>query len=117
MTGLEWTNRGRRGVPAPRFLGLAASGRLSLEDLEREALTMQPGGIYELMCHPGHLDAQEVSEGRLLAYHAWEGELSALTSPLARSMLESRGVRLIGYRHLEVRDGQLAVRPEVRYGS
>ena len=75
---------------------------------------MQPGGIYELMCHPGHFDAEEVTDRRLLAYHDWEGELGTLTSPSARALLESRGVRLIGYRHLEVHDGQLAVRPGVR---
>ena len=117
MKGLEWANRGGRGIPAPRFLGLAASGRLTLEALEREVLAMRPGGIYELMCHPGRFDANEVSDRRLLSYHDWEGELSALTSPSARALLESRGVRLIGYRHLEVRDGRLAVRPEAHDGS
>jgi chitin disaccharide deacetylase len=117
MKGLEWANRGLRGIPAPRFLGLAASGRLTLQDLEREVLAMQPGAIYELMCHPGHLDTKEVGDRRLLAYHHWEGELGVLTSPAARALLEGRGVRLIGYRHLELRDGRLAVRPEVHGGN
>jgi len=117
MKGLQWANRGGRGIAAPRFLGLAASGRLGLPDLQREVESMQPGGIYELMCHPGHFDANEVSDRRLLAYHDWEGELNTLANPSARSLLASRGVRLVGYRHLEVRDGQLALRPGALGGS
>jgi chitin disaccharide deacetylase len=70
---------------------------------------MQPGEVYELMCHPGRRDLQEVSDPRLLGYHDWEGELATLTDPAARSLLESCGVRLIGYRHLKLRDGQLVV--------
>jgi chitin disaccharide deacetylase len=116
MKGLEWTNRGERDAPAPLFLGLAASGRLAHEDLEREVLAMQPGGFYELMCHPGHFDPDEVSDPRLLAYHDWEGELGTLTHPAARQLLKQRGVRLIGYRHLKLRDGRLVVSPEVRHG-
>ena len=117
MKGLEWANRGERAPTAPHFLGLGASGRLTLEDLEREVQTMQAGVVYELMCHPGRFDAQEISDHRLLDYHDWEGEFGAMTSPSARALLERRGVRLIGYRHLEMRDGQLAVRPEVLGGN
>lgn len=116
MKGLQWANRGLRANPAPRFLGLAASGRLALVDLDHEVQSMQPGKIYELMCHPGRFDAQEVDDRRLLAYHDWEGELGTLTHPSARALLESRGVRLIGYRHLAICDGQLIVRPEVHGG-
>ena len=67
------------------------------------------GEIYELMCHPGEFDAQEVTDARLLRYHDWQGELSALTSPAARELLHRYRVRLIGYRHLAVRDDRLVV--------
>jgi chitin disaccharide deacetylase len=117
MKGLEWVNRRECPPPAPRFLGLVGSGRLTLEDLEREARVMQPGAIYELMCHPGRFDAQEVGEHPSLSYHDWEGEFAAMTSPSARAMLARRGVRLIGYRHLEMRDGKVAVLPEVPGGD
>ena len=66
------------------------------------------------MCHPGSPDAQEVSDPRLLAYHDWQGELATLTNPAARTLLDGRGVRLIGYRHLELCDGRLSARPEAR---
>jgi len=62
-----------------------------------------------LMCHPGEFDAQEVSDSRLVRYHDWQGELSALTSPAVRELLYRHGVRLIGYRHLDVRDDRLVV--------
>jgi hypothetical protein len=117
MRGLGWLNQGKLGMQAPCFLGLAASGRLALRDLEREVLAMQAGEIYELMCHPGRFDAQEINDPRLLDYHDWEGELGALTSPKARALLGGRGVRLIGYRDLEIHDGKLAVRPAVRGGN
>lgn len=77
---------------------------------------MQRGGIYELMCHRGCFDAKEVSDHRLLAHHDWEGEFNALTGASALAMLESSGVRLIGYRDPEIRDCQLVVRPEAQSG-
>ncbi len=114
MKGLEWANGRGQGTPAPRFLGLGASGRLATEDLARDVQAMQAGEVYELMCHPGSFDAQEVSDPRLLAYHDWEGELATVTSPAARALLDERGVRLIGYRHLELCDGRLSARLEAR---
>jgi hypothetical protein len=112
MKGLEWANGRGQGTQAPRFLGLGASGRLAMEDLARDVQAMQAGEVYELMCHPGSFDAQEVSDPRLLAYHDWEGELATLTNPAARTLLDGRGVRLIGYRHLELCDGRLSARLE-----
>jgi predicted glycoside hydrolase/deacetylase ChbG (UPF0249 family) len=64
------------------------------------------------MCHPGDLDPQEVSDPRLLRYHDWQGELRTLTSPALRELLARSEVRLVGYRHLEVRDDRLVARPE-----
>jgi hypothetical protein len=117
MKGLEWAVGRGHATPAPRFLGLSSSGRLAMGDLERDVLAMRPGQVYELMCHPGSLDSQEVSDPRLLAYHDWEGELATLTNPAARALLDERGVRLIGYRHLELCDGRLSARPEASSAS
>jgi len=93
--------------PAARFLGLEASGRLRIDDLDALTAGLQPGGVYELMCHPGRLSRSEVSDPRLLDYHDWEGELATLTDPRARDLLEQRGIRSVGYRDIEVRDNRL----------
>jgi chitin disaccharide deacetylase len=105
-------NRRRADTPNAHFLGLETSGKLDLPYLERSLSHLRAGEIYELMCHPGEFDAREVTDRRLLRYHDWEGELSTLTSPTTRELLQRHGVRLIGYRRLEVKDGRLVVRPE-----
>jgi len=96
--------------PAARFLGLEASGRLRIDDLDALTADLQPGGVYELMCHPGHLNRSEVSDPRLLGYHDWEGELATLTDPRAKALLEERGVRLLGYRDVVVDGDRLVPR-------
>jgi len=107
MKGLEMAARPHVRAPVAHFLGLEASGRLDGSYFRRAIATLRPGRIYELMCHPGHLDRDEVHDARLLRYHDWEGEFAALTSPDVRALLESKGVRLIGYRHLKVESGRL----------
>ena len=96
--------------PAARFMGLEASGRLGLRDLDALTADLQPGGVYELMCHPGRLDRAEVTDARLLQYHAWEGELAALTDPRAKALLAERGIRLVGYRDIAVSGDRLMPR-------
>src|SRR5256885_17110666 len=93
----------------PAFPGWKAGGKHTLPYLERSLSRLGAGEIYELMCHPGEFDAQEVSDSRLVRYHDWQGELSALTSPAVRELLYRHGVRLIGYRHLDIRDDRLVV--------
>ena len=105
-------NRRHAGGARTQFLGLEASGRLDLDYLARTLPRLRRGQIYELMCHPGEFDAQEVTDARLRRYHDWEGELRTLTSPDARALLNRHRVRPIGYRHLEIRAARLAVRPE-----
>lgn len=107
MQGLALLNRRALDLPAPAFLGMAESGRLSLAALRTMLPRLQAGGVYELMCHPGYRDDAEIDNPRLYGYHDWEGELAALTSPETRALLDGRGIRLIGYRHLERRDGRL----------
>ena len=103
-------NRRTMDAPAPEFLGMEASGRLDLAFLERSVPQLRPGRIYELMCHPGHFDPQEVRDPRLLHYHDWEGEFRALTDPATIELLHRHRVRLIGYRDVDVADDRLVVR-------
>lgn len=107
MKGLAALNAGHLKHPAPVFLGMAESGRFSLEALRGMVPELRPGGVYELMCHPGFRVDAEIDNPRLYAYHDWEGELAALTSSEARDLLASHGVRLIGYRDLVSRDNRL----------
>jgi chitin disaccharide deacetylase len=109
---LETVNRRHMNTSTAHFLGLEASGKLDMQYLQETVSRLRAGRIYELMCHPGDFDPQEVSNPRLLRYHDWQGELRTLTSPALRELLDRRGVRLIGYRHLEVRDDRLVARQE-----
>jgi len=109
---LETINRRHMDTPTAHFLGLEASGKLNMQYLQTTLPRLRAGRVYELMCHPGDFDSQEVSDPRLLRYHDWQGELRTLTSPALRELLARSGVRLVGYRHLEVRDDRLVARPE-----
>ena len=82
------------------FIGASASGRLSMEYFRRKLPRLKPGNVYELMCHPGHFDTDEIQTPSLLAYHAWEQELSVLLSDEFRALCESCGIDLIGFRNL-----------------
>ena len=91
---------------------METSGKLDVPYFERNIPQLCAGRVYELMCHPGQFDAQEVSDPRLRRYHDWEGELSTLTSSAVRELLQRHRVRLIGYRNVEARDGRLVARQE-----
>lgn len=101
--------RARMSAPAPDFLGLDVSGQLDAAYFRRTVPRLRPDRLYELMCHPGRLDSSEVHDPRLLAYHCWEAELRTLIDPDVRKLLDDHGVRLIGYRHVHVNAGRLAV--------
>ena len=105
-------NRPRLTNPAARFLGMGESGKLSTEYLQRRLPKLKPGRVYELMCHPGYYDANEISDSRLLNYHDWKREFDALTNPAVREMLYQYRIRLIGYRHLQIQAGQFVVQDE-----
>jgi hypothetical protein len=89
-----------RGTDCPKLIGLNESGRLNDRSLEQLLRRLKPGGIYELMCHPGYFDASEISDRRLIAYHDWNGEYAALTSPSLMPLLEDLGICLTNYRSL-----------------
>jgi predicted glycoside hydrolase/deacetylase ChbG (UPF0249 family) len=105
-------NRRHADAVAAGFIGMEASGRLTIEYLENAMPRLRGGGVYELMCHPGRFDPQEVTDPRLLGYHDWEGELRTLTGPAVRELLDRCSVRLIGFRHLGVEGDRLVVRAE-----
>lgn len=102
-------NHRRLKKPTTRFLGMGESGRLSLPYLKQRLTKLIPGQVYELMCHPGHYDANEINDTQLLNYHDWEGEFDALTNTLLQDILHENKIRLIGYRHLQIKDSQLSV--------
>jgi predicted glycoside hydrolase/deacetylase ChbG (UPF0249 family) len=111
MLGLAQLNRSKLTCPAPDFVGMADSGRLSLATLQRIVPRLKAGKVYELMCHPGFRVDAEIDNPRLYGYHDWQGELNALSSPEARALLDRYGVRLIGYRDLALHEGKLAATP------
>jgi len=95
--------------PAVLFLGMGKSGRLNLAYLKQKLPKLKPGRVYELMCHPGHYDANEVCNPRLLNYHDWEGELNTLTSPNLKELCRKHNIRIIGYKDVKLQEGQLMV--------
>lgn len=85
---------------AARFLGMGESGRLSLDYLERWIPRLEAGKIYELMCHPGYYDPEEIRDPDLLDYHDWRSEFDVLTDPSLMALLNRHGVILQRYRDL-----------------
>lgn len=102
--------RGRLRRPVARFLGLECSGRIGSADLDAITAHLQPGQVYELMCHPGHLDHGEVNDPRLLRYHDWQREFATMTDPAVRTLLDDRGIRVVGYRDVEASSQGLRAR-------
>ena len=90
-------NQFRFKPEAPIFLGLNPSGKLSHGYLEKIFANLKPGKTYELMCHPGFFDPNEISEARLLNYHAWESELALLLSPELSELYSRFGINLCRY--------------------
>lgn len=89
---------GRRGLAAPaHFFGMLAGGDMRQEYLET-ILDRLPGGVSEIMVHPGD-DAAALGTLYGWGYH-WQDELSALTSPATLSRIADRGIRLISFREL-----------------
>jgi predicted glycoside hydrolase/deacetylase ChbG (UPF0249 family) len=72
MKALETVNRRGVAIPAAYFLGMERSGKLNLSYFEQNIPQLGAGRVYELMCHPGQFDPQEVTDPRLLRYHDWE---------------------------------------------
>ena len=86
----------RAGIAtADYFCGIAQTGELTREGVE-QLLKNLPDGTTELMCHPGHVDAElEKSATRLQDSRRLEMEL--LTDRGIRNLVASQGIRLIDY--------------------
>lgn len=98
LQAMQWAAQSRAAPGAPRFIGLGRSGRLDLAYLKTVFARLEPGLTYELMCHPGRFDPAEITDPRLLAYHAWEAELALLTSPQLKDLYDEHGIRIVNYR-------------------
>lgn len=81
-------------------IGLGISGQLSLAYLTRRLALLQPGRSYELMCHPGRYDADEITDKRLCRFHAWQQELEVLTGDGFQELLQRLNIHRVGYRDL-----------------
>ncbi len=95
---------------APAMLGLARSGKLNLRYLTEVLSTLRSGEVYELMCHPGYTDEAVELDPRLAQYHDWDNERQALCSEEVKRLCDENEIQLIGYRHLAIVDGRIAVR-------
>jgi predicted glycoside hydrolase/deacetylase ChbG (UPF0249 family) len=100
-------------VPVLPILGMATSGKLNLAYLRRVMRGLSPG-VYELMCHPGACGREDVHNPALHAYHDWRGELDVLTSNGFRILCRQENIRLIGYRHIKIINGQIEVNIETQ---
>jgi predicted glycoside hydrolase/deacetylase ChbG (UPF0249 family) len=99
---LSWLSRRRR--PALRERGMRTPERLiGLVDLlDEEALVASlrrvPGGVTELMCHPGYVDPALLRCSRVPPHRGVE--LRALKSRRVRETIRDCGIELIGFRDL-----------------
>ena len=91
------------------FIGIGPSGKLSLSYLQKILPRLKPGLVYELMCHPGYFDAAEIKDLRLLSYHDWESEFNVLNNKIVNELCHSHGIRLVGYKDVQLVEGQLNV--------
>jgi len=87
-------------VSSDHFRGLALKGRLDTEGLLKLLETL-PGGITELMVHPGRLPA----EGSFSAFSSFsspdrERELESILDPRFRLALDRAGVVLVSFREI-----------------
>jgi hopanoid biosynthesis associated protein HpnK len=87
----------RAGIVSPDgVIGVIETGVLD-GTLLRQALTSLPEGTWELVCHPGYVDADlRAAHTRLL--EARERERSLLTSPELKEFLQKQKIGVIGYR-------------------
>jgi predicted glycoside hydrolase/deacetylase ChbG (UPF0249 family) len=100
MQTMQMANQRKIKTPIPLFLGLNRSGRLDYQTLAHILPRLKAGHSYELMCHPGYFDGNEILEPKLLAYHDWQGELALLQSPQLQELYQRCNIRLSHYHHL-----------------
>ncbi len=99
---LTWMNRRAPRVGIPRLIGVNCSGKLDLPWLRKRLDTLRPGGVYELMCHPGMPADGGNVPASLRNYHHWAGELEALCEAQSLGFFDSPRVQLVRFRDLSV---------------
>lgn len=83
-----------------RLIGMSHSGKLDLTYLKRRFPSLRRGQIYELMCHPGYYDPEEIKDMRLVDYHHWQRELDLLQSDEMDDLCKQYNMQVIGYRDI-----------------
>lgn len=82
------------------FCGIAQTGVLMRAGVER-LLDVLPDGFTELMCHPGHVDADLLHSSTRLR-ESRQAELAILTDASVRKLVATRGIRLINFKQMAV---------------
>ncbi|HEY6972295.1 MAG TPA: ChbG/HpnK family deacetylase, partial [Candidatus Angelobacter sp.] len=78
--------------------GIIATGSMDQKMLLRTIQSL-PEGTWELVCHPGYVDADLKAAGTRLV-QSRQVELDALRSAETRQLLAKRGIELISYADL-----------------
>ena len=90
----------RAGVFCPdHFAGLAESGRLTEKNLVRILQHLGPG-VTEIMVHPGYPEHLSDAWPQSHRYKR-HGELTALTSPRVKNLINTVGIKLMSYRDVQ----------------
>jgi hopanoid biosynthesis associated protein HpnK len=79
-------------------IAIVATGSLD-ERLLRRFVENLPDGVWELVCHPGHNDA-DLQKIHTRLRESREQELRILTSSATRELLAAKGIEIISYREL-----------------
>lgn len=93
-------NSASRSTPSIRVLGIGASGKLTFDYLNKCFARLSPGSVYELMCHPGYFDPDEIEDPSLCSFHAWQQELELLNGSRFRMLLKKREIHLSRFSQL-----------------
>ena len=89
-------NQQKLKTTTPVFCGLSQSGKLNSAYLSRLFSRLQAGKTYELMCHPGFFNPQEITNPKLIHYHHWQQELDLLLSTELETLYKKFNIQL-GY--------------------
>jgi len=109
---LHLINHARIPDGTPKLLGIAESGKLSLNYLKHRLASLRKGEVYELMCHPGYADPEEIKDPRLCSYHNWQEELDLLKSGEFRSLCDVWGIQVVRYTDIQGNASKKTVQAE-----
>lgn len=104
----------RPSKPDIRVLGIGVSGKITLKYLERCFGTLIPGNNYELMCHPGIYDPNEIVDKRLTTFHAWQQEMDLLISDAVKVLMHRYHIQLKRFSELDQCNAETGSSSQVR---